>query len=97
MATILAQVRVWLSSSDSISVYAIANFEVGARDWTRYEAKLESNGTDPKATLEIVLENPGTILLDQVSLLPAENAREGSNPWPFRQDLVEMMRYLEPK
>lgn len=78
-------------------MYAIASFEVNSQEWTRYEAKLESNSTDPKAILEIVLEDPGTILLDQVSLFPAENAREGSNPWPFRQDLVEMMRYLEPK
>ncbi len=89
--------RVLLSSSDSASIYASAGFNVTAPEWTRYEATLESNGTDPKAHLELVLEQEGTILLDQVSLFPAENARNGSNPWPFRQDLVEMMRFLQPK
>ena len=92
-----AQVAVLLSSANRTQVYAAASFSVASPDWTRYEATLDSNSTDPKAQLEIQLEEAGSMLLDQVSLFPAENARPGSNPWPFREDLVEMMRYLQPK
>ncbi len=93
----MMQVVVRLASQDSDTVYASTTFTVKDADWTQHKATLESNGTDSKAQLEIMMEDAGSMLLDQVSLFPAENAREEGNPWPFRKDLVEMMRYLEPK
>ena len=36
--------------------------------------------------------------MDVVSLFPAENIREGAqNPWPFRKDLLDMIKALNPR
>ena len=36
--------------------------------------------------------------MDAVSLFPAENIREGAqNPWPFREDLLDMLKSLKPR
>ena len=36
--------------------------------------------------------------MDAVSLFPAENIREGAeNPWPFREDLLDMLKALNPR
>ena len=33
-----------------------------------------------------------------MSLFPAENVREGAlNPWPFREDLLDMLKALNPR
>jgi hypothetical protein len=40
----------------------------------------------------------GDLLLDMVSLTPAENAREGElNQWPFRGDLLDALKALKPR
>lgn len=44
------------------------------------------------------LQGPGELLVDAVSLFPAENVREGAlNPWPFREDLLDMLKALNPR
>ena len=44
------------------------------------------------------VQGPGQLLIDAVSLFPSENARAGSvNPWPFRKDLLDMLKALRPR
>lgn len=45
-----------------------------------------------------VVQGPGELLIDGVSLFPAENIRNGSsNPWPFRKDLLDKLKVLHPR
>ena len=40
----------------------------------------------------------GELLLDVVSLFPAENVHKGElNPFPFRSDLLEAVKALKPR
>jgi alpha-L-arabinofuranosidase len=62
--------------------------------WKHYECELASNGTDPKAQLEIVGAGKGTFYLDMVSLFPAKTWKERSNG--LRPDLAAMLEGLKP-
>jgi hypothetical protein len=82
--------------------YAEATITAGSRDeWTKYEAALEAQGTDHDARLVLSFKGPATLVVDSVSLFPAENVEKGKalghlNPWPFRKDLLGALKDLEP-
>ena len=63
-------------------------------EWKSYECTLTSNGTDPKARLEIVGAGKGTFWLDMVSLFPAKTWKDRPNG--LRPDLAEMLADLKP-
>ena len=45
-----------------------------------------------------LLQGPGELLVDAVSLFPAENVQDGAqNPWPFRRDLLDMLKAVNPR
>jgi hypothetical protein len=51
---------------------------------------------------QVLFDGPGALAADQVSLLPASAVEEGRrrgllNPWPFRDDLLGMLRQLRPR
>ncbi len=73
---------------DSI-VYASADFDV-AGDWTKYRVRLTPSHTDTSARLTIEFRGPGTLWLDNASLLPA-NAQGG-----WRADVVEAVKAMRP-
>ena len=57
---------------------------------------------DPSASLAVTFSGPGPLLVDVVSLLPAENVARAAaagamNPWPFRADLLQMLKDLQPR
>lgn len=54
---------------------------------------------DPSARLAVVFSGPGKIGFDVVSMMPAENVRRGTEgyPWPFRADLLAMLKALQPR
>lgn len=68
----------------------------------RFEGQLVVGdvAVDPAARLAITFDGGGSLLVDIVSLFPAKNiARSGGgiNPWPFRTDLLQMLKDLHPR
>ncbi len=79
------QVAIWGQGK----TYASATFRP-AQAWQRFETVLEPNGTDPAATLSISFRGPGTLWIDQVSLMSADNV------CGWRRDVAEALKALRP-
>ena len=58
--------------------------------WQRFEAVLEPTGTNPSATLSISFRGPGTLWIDQVSLVSIDNV------FGWRRDVAEALKALRP-
>lgn len=58
--------------------------------WMKYRAKLPIRGTDTNATLSITFRGPGTLWLENASLMP-EKTVDG-----WRPDVVEAVKALKP-
>ena len=58
--------------------------------WKKYRARLEPSATEPSATLTIGFRGPGTLWLDNASLMP------DANVGGWRPDVVEAVRALKP-
>ena len=69
--------------------YASAAFRP-AQQWQRFEMVLEPAGSDPSATLSISFRGPGTLWIDQVSLMPTDNV------FGWRRDVAEALKALRP-
>jgi hypothetical protein len=70
----------------------------------RFEGQLAVGdvSADPNASLAVTFSGPGALLVDVVSLLPADNVARAAaagamNPWPFRADLLQMLKDLHPR
>jgi alpha-L-arabinofuranosidase len=62
--------------------------------WKKRKTTLHAHGTEPKARLNLVLEGPGTLDLDMVSLFPRHTWK--NRPGGLRADLVQMLADLRP-
>ena len=62
--------------------------------WEKYKARLRARATEPKAHLNLIVEGPGTLELDMISLFPADTWKHRSNG--LRADLVQMLADLKP-
>ncbi len=80
-------VQVRLHQEDK--VYASCTFEPTG-EWKKYRARLIPVATDVNATLTIAFRGPGTLWLDNASLLPEETV----GGW--RPDVVAAVRALKP-
>jgi alpha-N-arabinofuranosidase len=69
--------------------YATAEFRPGPR-WQRYQATLRPAATDTRATLTISYRGPGTLWIDQVSLMPTATV------CGWRSDVAEAVKALRP-
>ncbi|MGC8641041.1 MAG: hypothetical protein ACP5XB_14345, partial [Isosphaeraceae bacterium] len=69
--------------------YACTTFQPTSR-WRRYEATLEPVGTDSAATLTISFRGPGTLWIDQVSLMSTDNI------FGWRRDVAQALKELRP-
>jgi alpha-N-arabinofuranosidase len=69
--------------------YAAADFQVSGQ-WKKYEARLEFPKSDAQATLSITFRGPGTLWLDNASLMPAKTV----GGW--RPDVIEAVKALKP-
>jgi alpha-N-arabinofuranosidase len=69
--------------------YASAEFKPAER-WQRFQAALRPAGTDHHATLTISFRGPGTVWIDQVSLMPANTV------FGWRRDVAEALKALKP-
>ena len=54
-------------------VYATGTFQPGD-EWKKFEARFEPSDTDDNATLVLDFRGPGTLWLDNASLMPADSA-----------------------
>jgi alpha-N-arabinofuranosidase len=70
-------------------LYAQCAFEPG-ECWQKFQARLVPAGTDTNATLTIEFRGPGTLWIDNASLVPEETA----GGW--RPDVLEAVRALLP-
>jgi len=69
--------------------YASAEFQPGPQ-WQKFEATLTPTESDTNATLTISFRSPGTLWIDQVSLLPVDNV------FGWRRDVAEALRAMKP-
>lgn len=58
--------------------------------WQRFTADMTPNETDHDAVLSISFKGPGTLWIDQVSLMPADNIAG------WRRDVAEALKALKP-
>jgi alpha-L-arabinofuranosidase len=68
---------------------ASCTFEPGA-DWKKFRARLVPSETETNATLSITFTGPGTLWLDNASLMPEDNV----GGW--RKDVVQAVKALKP-
>jgi len=95
---ILWQVRVLLKAQNSTTTYGEATFEGIDDSWRRFSVNITANTTDSQAVVGLQLLQPGSILVDSLSLFPGGNIRDGwQNPYPFRQDLLQHLKDLKPR
>ena len=85
--------QVKLAGKDG-KVYAQGAIDNLTDNWKQYKLTLTANGTDPKAQLEIVSTQAGTVWLDVVSLFPQKTWK--NRPNGLRPDLAEMLNALKP-
>lgn len=86
-AGVLGPVRVRLHHG--LEVYAEGHVQPGA-EWQKQALRLTPKGSDAAATLTIDFRGPGTLWLDNASLMPIDNA----GGW--RPDVLEAVRALKP-
>jgi alpha-N-arabinofuranosidase len=63
-------------------------------DWKRHEAVLQPTATTPRARLQLLIDRPGDVDLDMVSLFPRETWNSRRNG--LRKDLVQLLADLKP-
>lgn len=68
---------------------------VSGNNWQKYTASIKSEITDARGKLRVVLETPGIVDVDHISLFPAETWKNRENG--LRRDLVEALYELQPK
>lgn len=88
----------------SLTVYMVGGTMCCTLECCRFEGKLEVGNitADPAARLALTFSGAGALLVDVVSLLPVENVERAAasgamNPWPFRADLLQMLKHLQPR
>jgi alpha-L-arabinofuranosidase len=62
--------------------------------WKRYETVIRTSATDQKAQLSVVLDEPGSVDLDMVSLYPVDTWKQRPNG--LRKDLVQLLADMHP-
>ncbi|MFC1596357.1 alpha-L-arabinofuranosidase C-terminal domain-containing protein [Planctomycetota bacterium] len=69
--------------------YDTAEFRPGP-EWQKFEATLTPTESDANATLTISFRGPGTLWIDQVSLLPSDHV------FGWRRDVAEALKAMKP-
>ncbi|MBK6281604.1 MAG: carbohydrate binding domain-containing protein [Draconibacterium sp.] len=67
---------------------------VQGKEWKKYSVSLKAGVTDAKGKLRLVLETPGIVDIDHISLFPAETWKNRENG--LRKDLLEALYDLNP-
>ena len=93
------RVTVALQSADGARKYAQQRLAPVGSEWTRRDFTLRSDTKDPNARFAVWIDQPGTVWLDQVTLLPT--GKSLFHGLPFRADIgnklvsqgISFMRY----
>jgi len=64
------------------------------RGWAEYNSQITAFGTNHKGTFELQFDAPGSVLLDFISLSPADTYKKRA--CGFRSDIVKMLVDLKP-
>ena len=70
------------------------NLVINSKDWKKYEIKLTSPRTEPKAHLRIFLTSDGPLDLEHVSLFPTDTWKGHENG--LRKDLAQALYDIHP-
>ncbi len=79
------------ASGQKIAQAAIKNI---SGDWKNYEAILKASATEPKATLNVIVESGNEVDLDMVSLFPQNTWKGRKNG--LRADMVQLLAEMKP-
>jgi alpha-L-arabinofuranosidase len=71
-------------------VYATAELSPVGKEWKKFETTLTPTDSDTRATLTLSFRGPGTLWIDQVSLMPTKNV------CGWRTDVAEALKALKP-
>ncbi|MDQ3813324.1 MAG: alpha-N-arabinofuranosidase, partial [Armatimonadota bacterium] len=77
------------------TVYGQATFANLTKDWVKYSATIQANGSDPDARLVLLTTGVGAVALDMVSLFPQKTFR--NRPNGLRADLAQAIADLKPR
>ncbi len=86
--------RIELVSSKE-EIVGRGEIRISGNSWKKYSVSIKSAITDAKGKLRLVLETPGVVDVDHISLFPAETWKNRENG--LRKDLVETLYDLQPK
>jgi len=75
-------------------ILASNTVKLGGSDWVKTETTLKATESEPKATLSINFEGPGTAWIDMVSLFPVDTWKNRTNG--LRCDLAEKLDGIKP-
>ena len=78
-----------LQSQNGDKNYAEQHLSSIGKEWKRFDFELTSSAYDSTARFAVMMDNPGTVFVDQVILLPDE--RGLYKGLPLRKDLVEKL------
>jgi len=87
------RLRIELVAPDERTL-ARSKLDSPTRQWKRQSCTLRATGTDPKATLRLVMDGRGTLDLDMVSLFPVKTWK--NRPGGLRADVVQLLADLKP-
>ena len=87
------KVTVELVANDG-TVLASAGLEGISSSWKKVTARLQSKETDPKASLNVIVEGKGTVDIDMVSLFPQKTWK--NRPGGLRAEVVQLLADLKP-
>ncbi|PQA58588.1 alpha-L-arabinofuranosidase C-terminal domain-containing protein [Siphonobacter curvatus] len=75
-------------------VLGTASLPLNSTDWKKHSVRFTSNGTEPKAKLNVWFEGTGTADLDMISLFPQDTWK--NRPGGLRADLVQLLADMKP-
>lgn len=79
-------------------MYAEVVFDGINEHWQKVSSDITSDTTDFKGEVVVQLVEPGTVTIDSLSLFPGGNIKKGwQNPYPFRMDLLQHLKDLNPR
>ncbi len=80
---------------NNISAFAEASAIIDGNNWIKYTLEIFSTATVRNAVFELVLPFGGEIMIDNISLFPADTFNGRKNG--LRADIAQMIKELEPK
>jgi len=75
-------------------VLGVAEHKGFTKEWKKYSSSISSTETETKARLNILVQGPGTLDIDLISLYPKDTWQNRANG--LRPDLVRLLKDMKP-